>query len=647
MRERSQHKNPKKIQSKTTEGKISFSSKGDGYVTSPEFSEDVYVAAENTGTSLPGDTVDISILKEDRGRISGKVIKVIERAKKNFVGTITKEKGRTIFIPDNRKILTPFAIEKGDAPLNNKVLVELIDWSDKRDLPKAVIKQVIGPKGENETEMKAIALERGFQTSFPEDVEREAEMIKERSRGEFENEIKKRRDFRNTLTFTIDPKNAKDFDDAISFKEIDGGYEIGVHIADVSHYVRPGTLLEKEAQKRGTSIYLVDRTIPMLPEVLSNDLCSLNPNEEKLTFGAIFEMTKDGAVKKSWFGKTLIRSARRFTYEEAQAAIDGKLKDHAKELQTLNRLAKMLYEKRFEKGAISFEQDEVYFELDPNGKPLSVHRKERLDTHKLIEEFMLLANREVATFVTRSVKNKKDLAPLFVYRIHDLPDPEKMAQLGLFLKAIGHEIRMENGRMSGKDINALFKKIEGKAEEGVIKTAAIRSMAKAIYSTKNIGHFGLGFEYYTHFTSPIRRYPDVMVHRLLEHYLTGGKISAEEFNNFERLAIAATEAEIRAAEAERESIKLKQVEFMQDKVGQTLEGIISGVTEWGMYIEEKETKAEGLVKLRDLPDDYYNLDAKNYRLVGERTKKIYSLGDPVRFKIVGADLERKTLDLIL
>jgi len=460
-------------------------------------------------------------------------------------------------------------------------------------------------------------------------------------------EISTRRDFRDTLTFTIDPEDAKDFDDALSYKEIpDGTTEIGIHIADVSHYVRPGTALDKEALKRGLSVYLVDRTIPMLPEVLSNDICSLNPNENKLTFSAVFIIDKDAKIISKWFGKTIINSDKRFTYEEAQKSITTETGEFHHELKTLNTIAKVFREAKFRNGAIDFEADEVKFKLDENGKPLGVYRKQRFDAHKLVEEFMLLANREVAEYIYKKSENKADLSS--IYRIHDSPEGGRILELSIFLKALGYELRVDKGgKVTSKDINALLKKVEGQAEESLIKTATIRSMAKAVYDTGNIGHFGLAFEYYTHFTSPIRRYPDLIVHRILHHHLNGGKIPTREFSRLQKIANDSSEKEIRAASAERESIKLKQVEYMQEHIGETFEGIISGVTEWGIYIEEINTKCEGMVKLRDLKDDYYSLDEKNYAIIGTKSKKKLSLGGKVTFKVIGADPEQKTLDYSL
>ncbi|MDR3558022.1 MAG: VacB/RNase II family 3'-5' exoribonuclease, partial [Candidatus Pacebacteria bacterium] len=458
-------------------------------------------------------------------------------------------------------------------------------------------------------------------------------------------EIALRRDVRDTLTFTIDPFDAKDYDDAISYKNLNNGtYEIGVHIADVSHYVRPGTAIDTEALKRATSIYLVDRTIPMLPEVLSNGVCSLMPDVDRLAFSAIFIMNDKAEVLDRWFGRTIIHSAKRFTYETAQDSIIGKSKEYSEELVKLNDISKILKEKKFAAGAIEFEQDEIKFKLDENGKPLGVYRKTRFDAHKLVEEFMLLANREVAKFIHDQIKEKGPRDTGAIYRVHDLPDPERMTELAEFAKALGYTLHTDKGKVKAQDIKSLLKQIEGTPHEALLATAMIRSMQKAVYSTKNIGHFGLAFDYYTHFTSPIRRYPDLLVHRILAQHLHGEPFGDRDIVAFGKIAEHSTDREISAAQAERASIKLKQVEYMSERIGQSFDGVISGVSEWGIYVEEKETKSEGMVNIRNLGDDYWNFDKKTYSIVGERTKKRYTLGDPIKFKISSADIERKMLD---
>jgi len=642
--------NPPPFKKEELRGLIRITGKGSGYVEIEGIEDDVLIEPENLSTALHKDEVEFATLpKKIKDRTAGKVLKVIKRAKKEFVGTLEHENGRLFLIPDDKKVYKDITIV-GDvtpeAKNDIKALVEMLEWTDPKKNPEGRILKIIGKKGVHDVEMAAIVLEKGFDTEYPEDVLREAEAVSKQTNIS-PSEIAKRRDFRSTLTFTIDPVDAKDFDDAISFKKLpNGNFEIGVHIADVSHYVREHTALNREALKRGFSVYLVDRTIPMLPEALSNVVCSLNPNEDRLTFSAVFELDQNGHIKSRWFGKTVIDRTKRFSYESAQEVLDGRSAEHKDALETLNAIAKKLRDEKFKKGAIDFEQDEVRFELGENGRPLRIYKKERLDTHKLVEEYMLLANKEVAEFIFKARAKKQSDEP-FIYRIHDLPDRERIANLGIFVKALGHNLHLSKGSVSAKDLTMLFEQIGGRAEESMIKTAAVRSMAKAIYSTTNIGHFGLSFEYYTHFTSPIRRYADLLVHRILFHHLNGTSIPANEWHSYEKMARENSEQEIAAAEAERDSKKLKQVEYMSERIGQVFSGIISGVTDWGMYIEEKETRCEGMVKLRDLGDDYYILDEKNYCLIGEKTKKKYSLGDTVKFKVAAADVERKTLDYSL
>jgi ribonuclease R len=659
-----------KKQAQIYSGIIDLNSKGVGFLAVEGREEDLEIQNEKLNLALDKDEVEVKILPgKIKGREQGEVVKILKKSKRTFVGVIDASGPKPMLVTDNRKMyknimVTESPADKTAAELDGrKALVEITDWTNPTLDPEGKILSLLGKKGDHETEMQSIILDKGFQPKYPENVEKEADAIERREKPIPPAEIAKRKDLRKTLTCTIDPADAKDFDDAISFKELGAGksgektYEIGVHIADVSHYVRPGTALDDEAKERGFSVYLVDRTIPMLPEVLSNDLCSLNPNEDKLAFSAIFEIDAAGKVLKRWFGKTVINSDKRFSYEEAQEILDSaknvttkKLSDtnmatekFAIPLLTLNKIAKILQTKKFAAGAIDFESEEVKFELDKDGKPLRVFKKERLDTHKLVEEYMLLANREVAEFIDKHVAKKIGHDPIFIYRIHDLPDQDRLANLSVFARALG--FHMPHGsKITADDISKLLKQVTGTTQESLIRTAAIRSMAKAVYSTRNIGHFGLAFKYYTHFTSPIRRYADLLVHRLLESHLDGTKIDPNELANYQRTAVHITDKEIAAADAERSSIKYKQVEFMSDKIGRTLQGTITGVTEWGIYVEDSETKAEGMVSVRALSDDYYELHEKQYALVGRKTKKRYTLGDKIKFKIVKTDLDRKTID---
>ncbi len=635
------------------QGIITTNRKSIGFVKNPQdINNDIFIDDAHLNTALNGDTVLVKIHAEKTEKgLTGEIIKVIERARYNFVCTIEKDKdGKLLAYPDDKKAYIPISLPPSDLArviAGNKVYVKIKEWTDPLKNPEGTIIRIIGKKGENNTEMESIVLEKGFEIGFSKQVEDEADEIKKNKIKDIENEIPKRKDFRNTLTFTIDPFDAKDFDDAISFKDFTNGtYEIGVHIADVSHYVKQGSALDKQALKRGCSIYLVDRTIPMLPEVLSNDVCSLNPNEDKLTFSAVFIMNDKGAVLERWFGKTVINSNRRFSYENAQELLNAKKAKYWNELNKLNEIAKTLQKEKFKKGAIEFEQEEIKFKLDENGKPIAVYKKERLDTHKLVEEYMLLANREVAKHIFESIKRKGKKDTGSIYRIHDIPDQEKMLELSNFVKALGYNLKTKDGKVTAHDIKYLLKQITGTVHEVLISTAVIRSMQKAIYSTKNIGHFGLAFDYYTHFTSPIRRYPDLLIQRILQRHLHHEPFADREINEFQSIAEKSTSREIDAASAERESKKLKQVEYMSSKIDQIFQGTISGVTEWGLYIEENETKSEGMIKIRDIGTDYYEFNKKTYSIIGQKTKKKFTLGDPIKFKVVTADLDKKTLDYL-
>ncbi|HZS42997.1 MAG TPA: ribonuclease R [Candidatus Paceibacterota bacterium] len=643
------------------QGTISINSRGVGYVANPADpkAEDLEIENAFLNTALNGDlVVAVPHPKKKGRRLQGEVVEILQRAKTQFVGVLEAVGSNFFLVPDDRKMYIDIFISKEralNAKAGEKVLTEIVSWKDRKKSPEGRVLKVLGQKGDHNVEMESIVLEKGFDTTFPESAILEAERIEREEKEIAAAEISSRRDFRSPrsasgeagsiFTCTIDPVDAKDFDDALSFQKLpNGNYEVGVHIADVSYYVRPNSELDKEARKRGFSVYLVDRTIPMLPHALSNDICSLNPQEDKLTFSAVFEITPNAEVKNRWFGRTIIHSDKRFAYEEAQEILNKKSGEYFNELNTLNELSKIFRKKKTTMGAIDFETDEVKFKLDERGKPIEVVKKSRLDTHKLIEEFMLLANREVAHFIYQSAREKYQNKDISIYRIHDVPDKEKIAELSIFLKALGYELPIHDKKISPKDIQALLNQVEGKAEESLIKTATIRSMAKAIYSTKNIGHFGLAFDYYTHFTSPIRRYPDLLVHRILNDILHGKKISPDQMAYYYKVSEESTRREIAAADAERSSIKYKQVEYMSEHVGEIYDGIISGVTDWGIYVEEVTTKSEGMVRLRDLTDDYYIFDQKNYAIVGEKTKKKYTLGDKVKIKVKAADLEKKTLD---
>lgn len=606
----------------------------------------VFIAERNSGHAMDGDKVKVQLFAKRKGaEPEGEVVEILESKERTFVGKLQVAKGFAFLITENKTLANDIFIPKDKlkgGKNGDKAIVRIVEWPDEAKNPLGEVIDILGIAGQNTAEMHAILAEFGLPYKYPSSVEKAADKIPEAISPE---EIENREDFRGITTFTIDPKGAKDFDDALSARRLDNGnWEVGVHIADVTHYVKTDGVIDKEAQSRATSVYLVDRTIPMLPERLCNQICSLRPDEEKLCFSAVFELNSDAVVQNSRICRTIIKSDRRFTYEEAQEVIETGEGDYKEEILALNDLAKKLRERRFKSGAINFDRYEVKFEIDEQGKPVRVYFKISKDANKLIEEFMLLANRTVAEFVGRPPKGKTKKT--FVYRIHELPDPDKMENFASFIRRFGYKLKTDGTKTDvSKGINSLLDNVQGKPEENLIETVAIRAMQKARYSTENIGHYGLAFEYYTHFTSPIRRYPDMMVHRLLERYLAGGRSVIQK--KYEDLCDHCSNMEQVAANAERASIKYKQVEFMQDKLGMVFDGVISGVTEWGLYVELNENKCEGLVPIRDLDDDYYEFDEKNYCLLGRRKKRQYRLGDPITIKVAQANLERKQLDFQL
>ena len=619
-------------------GKNSFIPEGGG--------DPIFVAERNSAHAMNNDKVKIAFFAKRKNHdAEGEVIEILERANDTFVGTLQVEKSYAFLVTENRTLANDIFIPRDKlkgGKTGDKAVVKVIEWPDKAKNPIGQVLDILGKAGDNTTEMHAILAEFGLPYVYPQAVEKAADKIPAEISEE---EIAKREDFRKVTTFTIDPKDAKDFDDALSIRKLkDNLWEVGVHIADVTHYVKEGSIIDKEAEKRATSVYLVDRTIPMLPERLCNFLCSLRPHEEKLAFSVIFDITEKGEVKNSRIVHTIIYSDRRFTYEEAQQIIETQEGDFKEEVLMMDTIAKALRERRFAAGAINFDRYEVKFEIDEKGKPVSVYFKESKDANKLVEEFMLLANRTVAEKIGRVPKGKK--AKVLPYRIHDLPDPEKLDNLSQFIARFGYKLRTSGTKTDiSKSINHLLDDIQGKKEENLIETVSIRAMQKARYSTHNIGHYGLAFDYYTHFTSPIRRFPDMMVHRLVTKYLDGGRSVSE--SKYEDLCDHSSNMEQIAANAERASIKYKQVEFMSERLGQTYDGVISGVTEWGLYVELNENKCEGMIPMRDLDDDYYEFDEKNCCLRGRRKNKTFSLGDAITIKVARANLEKKQLDFAL
>ncbi len=628
----------------TVSGTVQLTKSGSAYIISDDSEEDIFINRHNLNRALNGDKVKVSIwARKKKSRPEGEVLEIIQRYKTDFVGIVMVLKNHAFL--DVTEMKMPYDIfiplqNLNDAKDGQKAIARITNWESNSKNPTGEIIDVLGDVGDNDAEMHAILAEFNLPYKFSEKLENIAKEIKP---GTTEEEIAKREDFRDILTFTIDPSDAKDFDDALSYKKLENGNtEVGIHIADVTHYVEKGTNIDNEAYKRATSVYLVDRTVPMLPEHLSNFICSLRPNEEKLTYSAVFELDNNANIKNQRFVRTIINSNKRFDYEEAQKIIETEEGELSDELVHLNELAIKLRDKRFKNGSISFERIEPKFELDDNGKPLGVYFKIAKDSNKLIEEFMLLANRKVAEFVGSKKKNKSEKT--FIYRIHDEPDMEKLYTFSNFIRRFGYNVNFSSEKQIVNSLNNLLKEVKGKSEQNVVEQLAVRSMAKAVYSADNIGHYGLSFDYYSHFTSPIRRYPDMMVHRLLTHYLDGGESVSKE--KYEKKCKHSSEMENVAVTAERASIKYKQVEFLQDRLGYIFDGVITGVSERGVYVEIEENKIEGMVALHEMDDDFYVFDEKNFCITGERNHKRYQLGDNVKIQLVRANIQKRQIDFV-
>jgi ribonuclease R len=629
------------------EGTVDMKSTGKAYVIlDDEEGEDVFISAANTGHALHGDRVKVAMFPQRKGhKPEGEIVEVLKRKITDVVGILHISHGYVFVTPDQESIPVDIFVPKGEvhgAKNGQKVVVHLVDWPEKSGNPFGEIIRVLGNPGDNDVEMESILLAHDYPLEFPEEVEKEAAKIPSRIQ---KSEIRNRKDYREVFTITIDPADAKDFDDAISLQKLSNGHwEVGVHIADVSYYVKPGSAIDEEAYSRGTSVYLVDRTIPMLPEKLCNNVCSLRPNEEKLTFSAVFEMDDEANVLSHWIGRTVIKSCRRYNYEEVQAMIEGGEGDYKEEILTFHRLATKLRERRMADGSLNFHSEEVKFILDEKGKPIDTYIRVQNESHELIEDFMLLANRTVAE--TFGKPGSKWRNHTFVYRVHDEPNPEKLNNFLHLISRLGYTMDISTRSKLVKSYNKLFTDVEGKGEKNLIETVAIRTMAKAVYSTENIGHYGLSFDYYTHFTSPIRRYPDLMVHRLITRYLLEDKESVNK-KEFDEYCVHTSEMEKQAEEMERQSVKYKQAEYLQDKIGQVFEGLISGVSKWGLYVELKGSKCEGLVRYSEMPGDYYYLDEENFRVIGQQSGRVLQLGDEVKVMVKNVNLLKRQMDFEL